>query len=111
MIGALWAPLFCPHPSCDYALYQSLEKNPHFFDTLVDNPWSSVLHQTSPRRFSVPVVSVKPSKARYDPRLERVKIRIRRELQRPLTEQEERLIELSVVLEAEDDEENCNDAA
>ena len=45
-----------------------------------------------------PVVYDKPTKARSNPRLERLKDRIRCELKRPLTAHEEHLIELSAAL-------------
>jgi len=49
-------------------------------------------------------VSAQPAKSRSNPRLQRVKDRIRHELRRPLTDHEERLIELSAaIFESEDD--------
>ena len=53
-------------------------------------------------------MSIRPIKSRIDPRVERVKDRIREKLRRPLTEQEEHLVELSAaLLESEKDEEDA----
>ena len=50
-------------------------------------------------------VYFKSTKARWNPRIERVKDRIRHELCRPLTDHEEHLIELSAALLDSEEEE------
>ncbi len=72
-----------------------------FFVTVAANHPDSVAHRKLKRRFSMPLVC-----ATFNPRLERLKVRLEAELGRRLSDHEEHLIELSAVLLEEESEQD-----
>jgi hypothetical protein len=83
------------------------EVRPFVLSPSLTNQYSKVAYHT--RNAVSSSMTAKPIKAKTTPRLERLKDRIRYKLGRPLTDQEERLIELSAAL-LEADNSDSNDA-